>query len=510
MSAAEKMLAVFEGSQKGHGATNVGRTGRNGKAEAKSFVIRETLTAEKMQGHIDGGQGIGSIPIRSGDVCKFGALDIDVYDLDHKTLNKKIQDLKLPLLHCRSKSGGAHLFLFLKHWEPAALVREILTEMASAIGHSGCEVFPKQDTIIEDRGDLGNFINLPYYKAEETMRYCFDKKGSAMSLDQFLKTAEKFRVSMSELTEMEFGGERIHFSDGAYCLELISSLGKVTENRNIFMFAVGVYCRMKWSDDWKSHHEEYNRILCEPPLPASEVMQLQKSLERKEYFYQCDVCPLKDHCNKDICRTRKFGIGEDAPDSAKIDGLTIMQSEPRLYFMTVDGGRLVLSTDQLQHPTLFQRACMEQLDIMPPVPKPSVWQKTINGMMQTATKIPVSEELTYSGQFREHLRNFCTSRIRAMSPEEMELGKPWTEKGLTKFRIEALMEYLKNRSFTQYTRAQVQDQLKQMNHNEECHGTRNIKREDGKYTSIRVWWVPAFDDADIEIDVKEDKYEVPF
>ena len=106
------MLAVFEGSQKGHGATNVGRTGRNGKAEAQSFVIRETLTAEKMQGHIDGGQGIGSIPIRSGDVCKFGALDIDVYDLDHKTLNKKIQDLKLPLLHCRSKSGGAHLFLF--------------------------------------------------------------------------------------------------------------------------------------------------------------------------------------------------------------------------------------------------------------------------------------------------------------------------------------------------------------------------------------------------------------
>ncbi len=78
------------------------------------------------------------------------------------------------------------------------------------------------------------------------------------------------------------------------------------------------------------------------------------------------------------------------------------------------------------------------------------------------------------------------------------------------FRIEALMEYLKNRSFTQYTRAQVQDQLKQMNHNEECHGTRNIKREDGKHTSIRVWWVPEFDDADIEIDVKEDKYDIPF
>lgn len=510
MSAAKQLLAVFEGSQKGHGSTTVGRIGRNGKADAKSFVIREPLTEEKMQSHIMGGQGIGSIPIRSGDVCKFGALDIDVYDLNHRDLQNKIQMLKLPLVHCRSKSGGAHLFLFLKHWEPASLVREILAEMSSALGFSGCEIFPKQDTIIEDRGDLGNFINLPYFNADETMRYAFNEQCEALELGDFLKQAEASRVSMSELTEMSFGGERIHFSDGAYCLELIASMGKVTENRNIFMFAVGVYCRMKWPDDWRKHHEEYNRILCEPALPASEIMQLQKSLDRKEYFYQCDICPLKDHCNKDICRTRRYGIGEAAPDAPKIDGLTIMQSEPRLYFMTVDGGRLVLQTDQLQHPTLFQRACMEQLDIMPAVPKPAIWQRTINGMMQTATKIPVTEELTYSGQFKEHLRNYCTSRIRAMSPEELEIGKPWTENGVTKFRIDALMEYLKNRGFTQYNRAEVQDQLKRLNSDGECTGTRTIKQDDGKRRSVRVWWVPEFDDGEVELDVKEDNYDIPF
>jgi hypothetical protein len=402
------------------------------------------------------------------------------------------------------------LFLFLKAWEPAVLVREILAEMASAIGFSGCEVFPKQDTIIEDRGDLGNFINLPYYNAEETMRYCFDKKCEAMELEKFLTSVEKNRVSMADLTAMQFGGSRRYFTDGAYCLEIMTSLGKITENRNIFLFAVGVYCRKKWSDDWKSHHEELNRELCDPPLPATEVMQLQKSLDKKDYFYQCDICPLKDHCNKDICKTRRYGIGTDAPDAAKIDGLTIMQSEPRLYFMTVDGGRLVLSTDQLQHPTLFQRACMEQLDIMPPVPKPADWQRSINAMMLTATKISVSEELTYSGQFKEHLRNFCTSRIRALAPEELKMGKPWTEGGLTKFRIEALMEYLKNRNFTQYTRAQVQDQLKQLNDEKECHGTRTIKQEDGRRTSIRVWWVPEFEDELLDIGEEEDVNDIPF
>jgi hypothetical protein len=50
-------------------------------------------------------------PINQDNLCKFGALDIDTYDLDHKALGAKIRKLKLPLLHCRSKSGGAHLVL---------------------------------------------------------------------------------------------------------------------------------------------------------------------------------------------------------------------------------------------------------------------------------------------------------------------------------------------------------------------------------------------------------------
>jgi hypothetical protein len=90
------------------------------------------------------------------------------------------------------------------------------------------------------------------------------------------------------------------------------------------------------------------------------------------------------------------------------------------------------------------------------------------------------------------------------------MGKPWTERGTTMFRIEALMEYLKNRGFTQYTRAQVQDQLKQLNHNNECHGTKNIRRDDGRRTSIRVWWVPEFEDMSVEITAEEKTDEIPF
>ena len=463
MTTEKRLLEVFRGSSVAHGRTTVGRTGRNGKAEAKSKVVREPLTEEAVRLHIEGTQGIGSIPINSDNMCRFGALDIDTYDLNHKALSEKLKKLKLPLFHCRSKSGGAHLFLFLKDWEPAALVREYLMEMSIALGFSGCEIFPKQDKILAERGDVGNFINMPYFNADETMRYCFNKKAEALELEEFLKAVDKGKVSASELNEMTLGGKREHFTDGPYCLEVMTSQGAITEFRNIFMFAVGVYCRMKWPDDWKKHHEEYNRMLCKPALGAGEIINIQKSLEKKEYYYQCDVCPLKDHCDKDLCKTRPFGVGTEAPDAAHIGGLTILLSEPRLYFMDVDGRRLQLTTEQLQNQMLWQRACMEQIDLMPPIMKPQKWQATINSLMNNSTKLAVPEELTLSGQFRDHIKNFCTSRIRAMAPEELEMGKPWTEDGVTKFKIEGLMDYLKNRDWRHWSKAQVQEGIKDLN-----------------------------------------------
>ena len=507
MTIEKRLLEVFRGSSVAHGRTTVGRTGRNGKAEAKSKVVREPLTEEAVRLHIEGAQGIGSIPINSDNMCRFGALDIDTYDLNHKALSDKLKKLKLPLFHCRSKSGGAHLFLFLKDWEPAALVREYLMEMSIALGFSGCEIFPKQDKILAERGDVGNFINMPYFNSDETMRYCFNKKAEALELEEFLKAVDKGRVSASELNEMTLGGKREHFTDGPYCLEVMTSQGAITEYRNIFMFAVGVYCRMKWPDDWKNHQEELNRMLCKPALQATEIINIQKSLEKKEYYYQCDVCPLKDHCDKDLCKTRPFGVGTEAPDAAHIGGLTILLSEPRLYFMDVDGRRLQLTTEQLQNQMLWQRACMEQIDLMPPIMKPQKWQSTINHLMNNSTKLAVPEELTLSGQFRDHIKNFCTSRIRAMSPDELEMGKPWTEDGVTKFKIEGLMDYLKNRDWRHWSKAQVQAGIKDLNGGGECHGHQNINKQ-GKRTTIRVWYVPAFDYE--EPKKENDNDDIPF
>ena len=509
MSDAKRMLAAFVGSKVAHGTTTVGRVGRNGKAEADSRIVREPLTVEKVQAHLDGNQGVGAIPINEDNKCKWGALDIDVYDLDHKALQNKLIKMKLPFVHCRTKSGGAHLYLFLKEYEDAAVVREYLIEYSVALGFSGCEIFPKQDKILTERGDVGNFINMPYFKADETMRYAFNTKGEAMELSEFLDLVETSAVSLADLEAIQLGQKRSYFSDGPPCLQHIFSEGPVSENRNKTLFNCGVYCRMKHPDDWVAQFENMNRTLFTDPLDAKEVLNLQKSLEKKDYFYTCEQEPFKSYCDKQKCMSLPYGVGSGETPMPQIGGLTILLSEPRLYFMVVGGTTLQLTTEQLQNQLMWQRACMEQALIMPPIVKPNRWQAMVSELLSKATKLEAPEELTISGEFKELLKQYCTSRIRAMEAAEIELGKPWTENGQTMFKLSGLQEFLRQRHFTHYKRAEIQEQLKKLNNGGACHGHKAIYK-DGERSTIRVWWVPEFETVEHKLNVEEINNDIPF
>ena len=82
-------MAVFEGSSTAHGQTTIGNVRKNGKTDARSFIVKEPLTLELVQEHLSGSKGIGSIPITHENKCKFGVLDIDTYPIDHVAIAKK-------------------------------------------------------------------------------------------------------------------------------------------------------------------------------------------------------------------------------------------------------------------------------------------------------------------------------------------------------------------------------------------------------------------------------------
>jgi hypothetical protein len=149
---------------------------------------------------------------------------------------------------------------------------------------------------------------------------------------------------------------------------------------------------------------------------------------------------------------------------------------------------------------------------MPPLFKPGDWQILVNNLLSTATSIEASEELTMTGQFKELVETYCTSRIRAKSPEELNMGKPWTEDDLTYFTMKGLQEFLKQRGFTTFNRPQIQQRLKDLNSGQKCNGMKQIKLDNGKWTNLRVWWVPQFETTEVDLTItkENDDDEIPF
>ena len=56
----------------------------------------------------------------------------------------------------------------------------------------------EQEKIEKERGDVGNFLNLPYFGGTDNNRYAFLDDGSAATLDEFLDLVTQYRVSKEE------------------------------------------------------------------------------------------------------------------------------------------------------------------------------------------------------------------------------------------------------------------------------------------------------------------------
>src|SRR6056300_1364414 len=111
----DKFKSIFEGLKIAYGQYQKGEHTENGKQKGKAFIVRKNVTDDLWENHLKGiGPALGIIPINENNSCKWGCIDIDEYDFDHKALVDDIRSKNFPLVVCRSKSGGAHVFLFTK------------------------------------------------------------------------------------------------------------------------------------------------------------------------------------------------------------------------------------------------------------------------------------------------------------------------------------------------------------------------------------------------------------
>ena len=163
MGVLEKFVQIFTGSDVAYGDWVQDR-------DPKAYTRHGKVTEKHYEDHIKGVVGLGVIPVNSQGLSVFGAIDIDIDTIDHKLLQETVTKSGLPLHVCRSKSGGAHLYIFARApGIPASQLRQMLGMYAAALGYPNAEIFPKQNRSSED--NVGNWINLPYMGGDSSFAF---------------------------------------------------------------------------------------------------------------------------------------------------------------------------------------------------------------------------------------------------------------------------------------------------------------------------------------------------
>ncbi len=185
----KRFMSLFRGNTRSFGRFHVG-----GQME----TIKGVPGVEEFNNHLHGKVGIGIVPIMDNGMCYFGVIDIDTHgdlpDIDIVALEVKIRENNLPLAVCRSKSGGAHLYLFSAEPLKASIVRDSLSTWAQVLGHAGCDIFPKQSQLLKnDDGtqQFGSWINLCYFDSANTdqLRYSVEG-GKKIHAERFIHLSE--------------------------------------------------------------------------------------------------------------------------------------------------------------------------------------------------------------------------------------------------------------------------------------------------------------------------------
>lgn len=486
---AKRISNLFLGCELGYGTyRQEEKTAGKVKSEIKrtAQTVRGPTTLDLWEKHLSGERSLGIIPIREDGTCYWGVIDVDKYDLSHRSVADKIKKLGLPLLLCKSKSGGAHLFVFLHEPVAAADMMSKLREFAAMMGYGDSEIFPKQTQLLREKGDLGNWLNMPYFKADGGNRYAVDDQGRGLSIKKFLDLAEANRLSAKQFLKMRPKAPEaaLDFADGPPCLQHLSSIGVDEGGRNNALFAFGVMAKKMKPDNWEPLLEGWNQKFVKPPLTSDEVQIVIKSLRKKDYTYKCKEPPIMNHCDQQLCRTRRFGVGVGAMPT--INSISVLDSVPATYFVVLENGTTVECTaDDLLSAKTFQRTVLLQAGELIPLYKQDNFYNKIHELLDQAVHIEAPLEVTIPGIFRHHLEEFLTDQYAAKTLEEVLLGKPFhdEERGLYWFRPQDFMAYLEKVKFKEYTSTQVYTRVKELG------GER-------KYFSIKkknfnAWFIPA-------------------
>lgn len=476
-----------------------GREGYYGQygdgAEKKIQTLKGTPSDDIWARHLSGeGPYLGMVPIRLDNTCLFGAIDVDDDNIDHKELAQHVKELRLPLVVCKSKSGGAHLYVFFQNPVPAPLVSKALKSWAVALGHKDnvdgrpVEIFPKQ-TALRPK-DSGNWINLPYYGASTSKRKAVSVTGETLPLEEFIAIAEMLRVKdATELTLIQPATGDI-FGEGPPCLQTLHVKGFAEGTRNSGLYNIAIFFKLAFPDDWQNRVAQYNLDNFAPALQPGEVTTVVTSVARKDYSYNCDELPIQPHCQKALCNKRKYGVLKlRSQRSTKafppMSALRKILTDPPRWIVNMGGKDVELTTDDITQLPRLRKVAFEKLDLVLPNIRPADYDEILRDLLATAEVIDAPEDAGVYGQFMSLVRQFLEKHKAAEAKEDLFHGLPFKDKdeNLIFFRSQDLMSFLERRRFGKYAASEMFTVLRSSGADHKVVRT--------KKGLVRCWVMPA-------------------
>ena len=382
-----------------------------------------------VKGRIIKADSLGLCPIiNKENKCWWGAIDLDNYKPDLKELFKKLKSINVPFIPFRSKSGGIHLYIFLKAPVSALLMREKLHSIKHVFGvEKPDRIFPVQKYLDLDKGSAGSWINMPYHNYKNTERYMIKEDGSKATLEEFFKKHEESSITPEQLKKLNCTLEDDWFKDGSPCLQTLASFGIEKGDRSEVLLDMTRYLKLRFPEDWENKVSEYNTKFFNPNLSYKEVQSTIGSRNKKNYPYRCDSAHLSKFCNRGQCILRKYGIkSTKGLRNAALGPLSYIRSTPVQWFLGFDGEEVKLTSKELANQQLAREAATEQRKKTPPRMKTPDWDAAIAELQDRATGEDAPEESDPMFKLKEIMKFFCFKSRRSEDRTQID-RKPFVD-----------------------------------------------------------------------------------
>jgi|TARA_R100000084_G_scaffold106924_1_gene65893 hypothetical protein len=490
MNKEKRFIQAFTGLQRAFGEADLSRLSidpSTGKAKPVYGWAHREITEQDYLNHLSGKQSIGIQPCDDNGMASFGAIDID--DKQHSYINfpyKKYLDIiaenNLPLVPVKSKSGGLHLYLFIKDKIRAVTIRNFLEGLLFTLKlPTNIEIYPKQTELGKDsegKWNMGQYINLPYYN--KTERVGFNLDGTTFTFDQFVDVIDSNTYTADELEEFTLdhtkkilngGGEE--FNDGPPCLAILTK-DKLTDGRDRFLYNYMVFAKKKYPDDWekmviaapgKYFKPDSNGVI---DWSETKTKQKLKSWGRETKGHTCNEDPIQPVCMKAECRKRKFGYLSDKQRIfPALSGLQkITYPEPQYTFnVTLTDGQ---TTKEVRAKNIKQIIELDNIraiigaaaDMIPPKIKQNEFQDILDNLFPPKLTTPPPKGTTPDELLEEYLSTYLNGP-KAKTHASFKTGAVLIEQGNSFFVYASFFNSLKNKEWKE-NRGITAERMKQL------------------------------------------------